>query len=58
MKTMLLTFDPNVSAKNPHEGESDKTGKPGIIFSISALGYSAENRRGSTLSSGKNYFED
>lgn len=55
---MLLTFDLSVSAKNPHEGVSDKTGKQGIIFSILALGYSAENGWGSTLSSGKNYFED
>lgn len=58
MKTMLLTFDPNVSAKNPHEGVSDKTGKPGIIFSVLALGYLAKRGLGSTLYSGKNYFED
>lgn len=57
MKTVFLTFDPNILAKNPHEGVSDKTGKAGIIFSVLALGYSAERGLGSTLSSGENYSE-
>lgn len=39
MKTVLLTFDPSVSAKNLYDGGSDKTGKLGIIFSVLALGY-------------------